>query len=198
MGPTADVLDGRTLVLNRSWLAITTTTVRRAIAMVHGDSARFLCPRTYEVHDFDSWASQKVNGDPFIRGVTIRLRVPEVIVLATFDGRPRRTVPFSRRNLYRRDNFTCQYCGKRPGSLELTIDHIVPRSQGGRTSWENCVVACVDCNKRKGDRSLRAAGMALQRRQSVPQWSWDMEHAPDSRPSAWEHFLPRKNGTNGH
>jgi 5-methylcytosine-specific restriction endonuclease McrA len=197
MGPTNGVLGEPTLVLNRSWMAITTTTVRRALALLFQETAHVVCPRTYEVHDFASWASLEVNGDPFIRTVRSRVRMPEVIVLRSYDALPSRTVAFSRKNLYRRDSFTCQYCGKRPGAEDLTIDHVTPRSRGGRTSWENCVLACVECNKQKANRPPEEAGMRLVRHPTAPQWSWDVELGP-SRRDSWEGFLPRRNGHNGH
>ena len=88
----------------------------------------------------------------------LRLRVPEVIVLAEYDRLPTAAVTFSRRNIFKRDHWTCQYCGAQPGSEELTIDHVLPRSQGGISTWENCVLACVACNKRKADRTPEQAG----------------------------------------
>jgi 5-methylcytosine-specific restriction endonuclease McrA len=196
MGPTGGVLGEPTLVLNRSWLAITTTTVRRALSLVFQESAQIICPRTYRVHDFDSWRLLDANGDPHIRTVQSRLRLPEVIVLRLYDGLPSRTVAFSRRNLYRRDAFTCQYCSRRPGALDLTIDHVIPRSRGGKTSWDNCVLACVECNKRKANRPPEEAGMRLVRAPVAPQWSWDVELGPTRRES-WESFLPRRNGHHG-
>ena len=196
LGPTIRVLGEPTLVLNRSWMAITTTTVRRALSLVFQESAHIICPRTYEVHDFTSWLSQEVNGDPFIRTVRMRVRMPEVIVLRSYDGLPTRTVAFGRRNLYRRDAYTCQYCGRRPGAADLTIDHVLPRSRGGKTTWENCVLACVDCNKRKANRPPEEAGMRLQRPPVAPHWSWDVELGSRRRES-WESFLPRRNGHHG-
>ena len=194
MGPTAGVLGERTLVLNRSWLAITTTTVRRALSLVYQESAHVICPETYETHDFYSWfARPSTNGDRCVRTVSARVPVPEIIVLSVYDGMPARTVAFSRRNLYRRDDFTCQYCGRRPGSADLTIDHVLPRSQAGRTTWENCVLACTECNKRKAHRSRREAGMRLLCRPRAPQWSWDVELSNGHRHDSWASFLP-KNG----
>jgi len=192
LGPTVGVLGERTLVLNRSWLAITTTTVRRAVSLLYQESAQVICPRSFKTFDFDSWAAfQSENGDHYIRTVTSKLRVPEIIVLRIYDGLPARTVAFSRRNLYRRDNFTCQYCGRRPGTADLTIDHVTPRSQGGRTTWENCVLACVECNKRKAHRSRTEAGMRLLRAPHAPRWSWDVELSTGHRRDCWANFLPR-------
>jgi len=183
-------LDERTLVLNRSWLAITTTTVRRALTLVYGEAAQVICPETYEVHDFESWMERGVrNGDACVRTVRAPIPVPEIIVLSRYDKVPRRRVAFSRRNLYRRDNYTCHYCGRRPTHGRLTIDHVVPRSQGGRTSWENCVLACEECNKRKSDRSAVEAGMALLTRPRAPDWSWDVELSRGARLPSWERFL---------
>lgn len=82
-----------------------------------------------------------------------RVRVPEVIVLTSYDRLPSNAVTFSRRNIFKRDRFTCQYCGKQPGSEELTIDHVLPRAQGGTSTWENCVLACIECNAKKADRT---------------------------------------------
>ena len=90
-----------------------------------------------------------------------RLRVPEVVALSGYDRTAGGPVTFSRRNIFKRDHYTCQYCGAQPGSEELTLDHVVPRSQGGVSSWENCVLACMACNKRKADRTPEQARMHL-------------------------------------
>ena len=91
-----------------------------------------------------------------------RLRVPEVVTLTDYDRLPAAAVTFSRRNIFKRDHFTCQYCGAQPGSEELTLDHVVPRAQGGESRWDNCVLACLACNKRKADRTPEQARMRLQ------------------------------------
>ncbi len=184
------ILQERTLVLNRSWMAITTTSVRHAVSLVYQRAARVICPDTYQTHDFDSWSELAVARDqPCVRTVANQLRVPEIIVLATYDGLPRRNVPFSRRNLYRRDQHMCQYCGGRPGTEELSIDHVIPRSRGGRSTWENCVLACVECNKRKSNRMAWEAGMALLRHPRVPRWSWDVEVSVGRRRASWDTFI---------
>jgi 5-methylcytosine-specific restriction endonuclease McrA len=92
------------------------------------------------------------------------------VSLTRYDRVPASTVTFSRRNIFKRDRYTCQYCGTQPGSEELTIDHVLPRSQGGMSSWQNCVLACVECNKRKADRTPEQAGMPLRRRPARPTW----------------------------
>jgi 5-methylcytosine-specific restriction endonuclease McrA len=92
-------------------------------------------------------------------------------VLVAFDRMPKRHVRFSRINIFARDAFTCQYCGGRPPRPELNLDHVVPRSQGGRTTWENVVCSCVDCNRRKGGRTPEQARLRLLRRPSRPRWT---------------------------
>lgn len=187
---TVGVLTQPTLVLNRSWAAIATTTVRHALGMVFTGSARAIRPETYEAHEFDSWADLAVPpGEPCIRTVSFEIRVPEVIVLTTYQGMPTQHATFSRRNLYKRDHNTCQYCGMRPGTAELSIDHVVPRSRGGRSSWENCVLACVRCNSRKASRSPHDAGMRLIRSPRAPAWTPIMEIPVARVRQSWRKFV---------
>ncbi len=93
---------------------------------------------------------------------------PEVVALVEYDRLPSAVVAFSRRNVFKRDRYTCQYCGTQPGTDELTIDHVLPRSRGGQSTWTNCVLACFQCNKRKADRTPEQAGMHLKKRPVRP------------------------------
>ncbi len=161
------------LVLNRNWLAVHVCSVKRAITLVCQDYARVVGD-DYQIHDFDSWRSVsqavEAHGNDFVHTPSFRLLVPEVILLTGFSRMPPRTVKFNRRNIYMRDHYTCQYCGVRPAKEELTIDHIVPRSKGGRSTWENVVLACQPCNTRKGSKSLPEAGMRLMMPAKRPHW----------------------------
>ena len=96
-----------------------------------------------------------------VRSVTFVIRLPSVVRLLRLVRRRNRPVRFSRRNIYVRDGFRCQYCGRRPPVEDLTYDHVVPRALGGQTGWENIVAACVECNARKGGRTPAQAGMRL-------------------------------------
>ena len=125
---------------------------------------------------------------PAILTRSSRLRVPEVIVLKTYDRLPTNTVTFSRRNIFKRDRFTCQFCGRQPGSEELTIDHVVPRSQGGTSTWENCVLACIDCNAKKADRTPEQARMPLRHAPTRPTWK-PLYAAHGTRISSWSRFI---------
>lgn len=168
---TGCVLNRPTLVLNRNWQPVNVATVARSLTMLWNETARAVDPDDYRLYTWADWTRLAPReGEPFIRTVGARLRVPEVVTLVHFD-RPRETaVAFCRRNIFKRDHLTCQYCGCRPGSPELTIDHVLPRSQGGLSTWENCVLACVACNARKANRTPDQAGMRLRRPPSRPSW----------------------------
>ena len=100
-----------------------------------------------------------------------RIRVPRVIVLLAYDHLPKARVRFSRFNIYARDDNTCQYCGRRFRRAELNLDHVVPRSRGGSTTWENVVCSCIPCNLRKGGRTPEEARMRLLRAPTRPRWT---------------------------
>ena len=167
----ASVLDRPTLVLNRNWQAVGVATVARSLTLVAGERARIVDPTDFQQYTWADWARFIPDENtPFVQAVTFRLRVPEVIVLTDYDRVPQNTVAFSRRNIYRRDRFACQYCGVQPGSEELTIDHVLPRSRGGTSTWENCVLACLNCNARKADRLPDEARMPLRKAPVRPMW----------------------------
>lgn len=183
-------LEDPTLVLNRSWVAISTTTVREAVSMVYRGVAKAIQPETWQTHTFESWADLNVlEGEPALHTVRLAMRVPEVILLTRNTRMPPRQVPFSRRNLYRRDGYRCQYCGHRQLTQELSIDHVLPRSLGGGTSWENCVLACLSCNVRKANRTPSEAGLALLRLPERPPWSPCLLVQLGRRRASWEKFV---------
>ncbi|MBL8819517.1 MAG: HNH endonuclease [Planctomyces sp.] len=166
------VLQRPTLVLNRSWQPVAVSTVARSLIKVWNESARIVDPISFQQYSWDDWALLEPNaGDPVIQTQWLQLRVPEVITLTRYDRMPIKIVAFSRRNVFKRDNFTCQYCGCRPGSEELTIDHVTPRSRGGVSSWTNCVLACIECNSRKANRTPDQAGMPLKKTPTRPVWN---------------------------
>ncbi len=165
------VLAERTLVLNRSWVPIHLTTVRRALVMLFQNAAKAVEPESYTTFDFEQWLRSGPR-DPgrVVRTPVFEVGAPEVILLSTYDRLPAVSVPFSRRNLSRRDLHRCQYCGRRQSNEQLTIDHVVPRSQGGATDWANCVLACMPCNRKKSCRTPEQAGMKLLSAPERPDW----------------------------
>jgi len=183
------VLQRPTLVLNRNWQPIHVATVARALVMVFQDTARVVDPEDFRTYTWADWSRMRPrDGEHFVQAVTMRLRVPEVVSLLRFDRLPHSTVTFSRRNLFKRDHHVCQYCGVQFDSDQLTIDHVLPRSQGGVSSWDNCVLACLDCNRRKADRTPQQAGMRLRRKPVRPAWR-PLYAARDVRIASWSRFL---------
>ncbi len=165
------MLDASVLVLNRSYLPIHVTSVRRAFTLLYGGMAKAV-DSDYDTFDFDAWRAMDIlPGDDAVGIVGGCIRVPRVILLGAFDRMPRRHVRFSRANIYSRDRNACQYCGHRLARAEQNLDHEIPRSQGGRTSWENVVCSCLECNRIKGGRTPRQARMRLIRRPQRPRWS---------------------------
>ena len=177
-----------TLVLNRNWVAVATTSVRTALVMVYRGTAHVIDPETFEVFDFHGWSDRPV-GERSLGTSRSRIRVPEVVLLDLYEGHPSRDVPFSRKNLYRRDELQCQYCGRDFPARKLSVDHIKPRSRGGVTSWENCVLACIPCNVKKADQPPAARGMRLLRLPRPPRWDPCMGLADGVRHKSWERFL---------
>jgi len=105
-----------------------------------------------------------------IHSVSFTVKLPAVVRLLRMVKRPKTPVKFSRQNIYARDKYRCQYCGRKFAPEELTYDHVLPRSRGGKTEWRNIVTCCVECNRRKGGHTPAEAGMKLIRKPSRPKW----------------------------
>jgi len=159
------------LVLNKSFLPVQITTVRRAFCLLYAGIAKAVNSQ-YETFDFDSWRQVRVEiNDDAIGLVDRMIKVPRVILLLAYDRVPKRRIRFSRHNIFARDKNTCQYCGKRFATSDLNLDHVVPRSQGGITSWENVVCSCHRCNRSKGGLTPVQAGMRLISPARKPSWT---------------------------
>jgi 5-methylcytosine-specific restriction endonuclease McrA len=135
-------VDDPVLVLNANYEPLNICTTRRAIGLMMTGKAMMLA-----------------NGRGVIHTVSRSFERPSVVRLLYMVHRPRPRVKLTKREIFRRDNYTCQYCGRK--MTHLTIDHIMPRHRGGRHSWQNLVSACPPCNRRKGGRTPAEAGMAL-------------------------------------
>jgi len=165
-------VDLPTLVLNKGWAAFSIMPVKKAITKVMSDMAKILDPETNSLYSFEEWMDFDVKiGNPFIQTCSKRVRVPEIIVLTTYDKIPQREVKLTRRNLLIRDNYTCQYTGVKLNMSTATMDHIVPRSRGGKTNWTNLVMCCLDINAKKADRTPSEAGLSLLKKPIKPKWS---------------------------
>jgi len=180
------VLNTKVLVLNRSYLPVHVTVVRRALSLLYQGIAQAVDDelRTF---DFASWADLAADEDS-IGTVDKAIRVPRVILLQYYDRVPRRYVRFSRFNIYARDQNRCQYCGRQFPRAELNLDHVVPRMKGGTSVWENVVCSCHRCNRIKGGRTPAEAGMRLIRLPRRPQWTPFMTEAFSLR--RYKEWLP--------
>jgi 5-methylcytosine-specific restriction endonuclease McrA len=123
-------------------------------------------PRTWE--EWSELKNKVIDEKKIIRSVSGVYRIPEIIKLNGYDKLKIYRVTFSRANIFKRDHFSCQYCGDKPGTEELTIDHVIPKALGGKTNWENCVVACVPCNSKKADKLLKNTSMKLLKTPVIP------------------------------
>jgi 5-methylcytosine-specific restriction endonuclease McrA len=122
--------------------------------------------------------------------VNFHIAVPRIIRLLFYDRLPRTDVKFNRRNIFARDKNKCQYCGKHFPTSELSLDHVIPRTQGGKTTWENIVCACAACNVKKGGQIPREAGMKLIKKPTKPRHNPLVHvHLGHRRYRSWKQFL---------
>ncbi len=192
-------LNRQVLVLNRLWQPVNMCSARRAITLVFLGHAHVVGTDEddeFFTHDVDSWlahSSSHSEGKNVVRSVSSCFRVPEIIVLSLFDRLPKKQVKFTRENIYRRDSFSCQYCGFEFQPKELNLDHVVPRDKGGRSTWENVVTSCIPCNTRKANKLPREANMYPRGEPKAP--SWRPLFSTTQRPlpcDSWGHFIDLK------
>ncbi|HEV3145354.1 MAG TPA: HNH endonuclease [Gemmataceae bacterium] len=174
-------LDASVLVLNKVFMAVHVVSVRRAFCLLCKDMAEVVALEDgqYATYDFATWRELsefraknfRQEDDDWVHTASSEIQVPRVIRLLDYDKVPKQTVKFNRRNIFARDNNQCQYCGRKYPTSELSLDHVVPRSQGGQTTWENIVCSCVGCNVKKGGRTPKQAHMGLVRRPEKPKRS---------------------------
>lgn len=167
-------MNNAVLVLNQNYEPLNVCDVRRALVLIFGGKADMLEQRHQQLHTS-----------------TRSFQVPSVIRLRAFVRRPRPRVKLSRREIFIRDRFTCQYCGCM--EKDLTVDHIVPRSRGGRHEWTNVITSCKACNHRKGSKSLQDARMVLasEPHEPRPGMYYTIERRLDlSRQPDWLEYLP--------
>jgi 5-methylcytosine-specific restriction endonuclease McrA len=183
------------LVLNRYWQPVHTCSARRAVHLLclgHAQVVQVKGEEKFATHDLGSWLgySKDCVGDDMIHSVKIALRVPKVIVLAVYDRLPRLEVKFTRRNVFLRDKFTCQYCTREFPENKLNLDHVIPRHKGGKTTWDNIVASCVKCNTRKGNKLPKDAGMHPMGKPFAPRWRplYGLQEN-GLADSSWDHFL---------
>ena len=193
------------LVLNRNYQAIRVVNVRRAFSLLCKELAEVVHIETradgtvgqWQNLNFESWqelselhAEFEPDGFDWISTVRFPIAVPRIIRLLGYDRLPRQEVKFNRRNIFARDNNRCQYCGRKFGTSELSLDHVVPRSQQGPTTWDNIVTCCIACNVKKGGRTPEQAHMKLLSQPRRPKRSPTVNlRLGDKRYASWKQFL---------
>jgi 5-methylcytosine-specific restriction endonuclease McrA len=182
------MINSSVLVLNRSFYPVHVTTVRRAFCLLYNGIAKVVDAQ-YNLFDFKSWTAVSLSlSDEVIGTVDRFIKVPRVIIILTFDKFPKRGVRFNRYNIFTRDRDICQYCGEHFPRGELSLDHVVPISRGGRTTWSNVICCCVECNKRKGGRIPKEAGMKLLKKPVKP--AWNPEYSVSFRYTVYKEWIP--------
>jgi 5-methylcytosine-specific restriction endonuclease McrA len=166
----ASALDERVLVLNKFYAAVRIISARRAFVLLFKEAAEIIHVDSgqYSNYDLLTWIEMaamqrevEAHRHDWVRTVRFEIAVPRIVRLLGYDRLPRQTVKLNRKNIFARDRHQCQYCGHSFSTGDLTIDHVIPRTQGGGDTWENLVTACVRCNARKGGRTPIQAHMDL-------------------------------------
>ena len=160
----------RVLVLNAGYEPLGLTSIKRGVVLVQLGRAEVV-----------------VNTEQVLRTPGRPYPIPSIIRLKRMIRRPPGRLALSRRNVFRRDRYTCQYCGRR--GVELTLDHVVPKSRGGKSTWENLVAACKACNAKKGNRTPEEAGMRLLKRPRAPLYYEALILEAKELPEAWRDFI---------
>ena len=143
-------LEEKVLILNQNYEPLSITSVKRAVILIFLNKAEYVLKRNGKV----------------LRSEKMEFPVPSVIRISKYINYRAYDIPLTRKNILKRDNYECQYCGAR--DLPMTVDHIIPKTRGGKDEWTNLVCACVKCNNKKGDRTLKEAGMKLLKKPRKP------------------------------
>ena len=188
-------LNAEVLLLSKSWRPLKVISAKQALTLLYKDVVDAIDAHDYSQYDFSGWEEVSQYRDEFepdkhrwVQSVRMRILVPVIVRLRDFDLKRKRKVRFSRRNIYARDHYRCQYCGKKFRSEELNLDHILPRSRGGKTTWENIVACCLSCNRHKDNRTPKEAKMPLLTDPKEPEVG-SIVDVPVIRHESWKSFL---------
>ena len=187
-----------TLVLNRNFCAVHISEWQKVISLLYQGHAQAV-DENLQTYDFSDWCelskNMESNGRGFVCSATLKVAIPEVIRLTRYDKLPNQQVKFTRRNIYEHYNNKCSYCGHQYSTKELNLDHVIPRSKGGGTNWDNIVLSCLPCNSRKDDMTPEQAGMKLLVKPSRPKWRGIKTMtmlSPVPIPVSWQRLIDSK------
>lgn len=164
------MLESKVLLLNKNYEPLTVVNAQKAIILLYLEKVEMIEKRNY-----------------LIRSRYQAFPLPSVIRLVNFVRVPKKRVELTRHNVFKRDGYQCVYCGTRKGPF--TIDHVVPRTSGGTDSWENLVCACVNCNNKKGSKTLDRANMLLLRTPKKPSYLFFIQHFFGRYEDCWKPYL---------
>lgn len=190
------VLTKPTLVLNKNWVPVRVSSFKNSLTKVLCDRAKFLDHDSFSLYNWEEWVEEfsvkevsKEDANKYIKSKNFSVKLPEIIICSFYKDTPKADLKLTRRNLLIRDNFKCQYTGEKVTMANATIDHIVPRSRGGKNTWENLVISSFDANTKKGDRTPAEAGLTLLKKPHKPAWNPIYTVLHHSRPKSWEKFI---------
>lgn len=197
---TTGVLTESVLVLNKNYIPINVIPLYKAISLLARQRAEivYIEDGYFYGYNLTSWSgftemkmAEGIDEETsIIHGMEKKIMVPKIIRTLFFDKIPNRNIVLTRRNLFLRDGNKCQYCQKQYPSTELNIDHIIPKSKGGKTVWENVVCSCVHCNSKKGSKTLEEAGLKLLHKPSKPKYNLTIfEKSKEPKYKSWRNFL---------
>ncbi|MBC8045047.1 MAG: HNH endonuclease [Rhizobacter sp.] len=164
-------LNSKVLVLNQNYEPMSVCNAKKAIILIFGGKAEMVA----------------AHPDQFIRSVKAQFPMPSIVRLIFYVAVPYKKIMLTRKNLLRRDGNRCQYCGRT--DLVLTLDHVIPKSQGGSDTWENLITACTKCNNKKANRTPEQANMPLYRKPIRPNPVMFIQHFVGNISDEWKPYL---------
>jgi 5-methylcytosine-specific restriction endonuclease McrA len=181
------------LILNKVWMPIRVVPAIRAFTLLFAGKASVVDVLDYQVFNWDEWClTEPVEDEEFVTTSNSKIRVPEVIVLSKYDKLPKKGMKLTKRNIFIRDGFTCQYTGEKVSTKNGDIDHVIPKSKGGKTSWDNLVVCAKAVNRKKADRTPKEAGLRLLKTPTKPPPSVIFIDPKMDMPPSWSNFISKK------
>jgi len=186
------VLNRPVLVLNKVWIPIRVISAKRCLKLVFANKASIVDPEDYSVYDWEEWKKLDHSEDNIsIKTTSGSVKLPEVMVLLSYDKVFIRSLRLTKKNIYMRDEFQCQYTGESLHGKDADIDHVIPRSRGGKNTWENMVVCSKSINRKKADRTPEEAGLKLIKKPSKPKSEHFFIDPKIDVPSSWGKFIQR-------
>jgi 5-methylcytosine-specific restriction endonuclease McrA len=188
-----DIFKKPILVLNKIWIPIRVITSMRAFKLLFAGKAFVVNPVDYSIYSWEEWVKVPAKeGDVTISTTRADIILPEVIALSHYDKLPKKGMKLTKKNLFIRDSYTCQYTGDTVSTKNADIDHVIPKSRGGKTSWENLVVCSKNINRRKANKTPQEAGLRLLKKPTKPSPQVIFIDPRMDMPKSWKNFIAKQ------